>query len=324
MKNFESFLALQLEEFLAYRESLGYATRSYRSYLNIFDRYLKEKRAEWVSLQPGFFLEMRANLTMEARSVNRIISTARVLFQFLVRREYFSENPLRDIPLLKENAIVPFVFSPEQIDHLLEAMCRRLRKGKGHFLHDLALYMAVVLLARCGMRISEPLRLLRHHYRGDEKTIYIEKTKFKKDRLIPVPRTAITEMENYLSVRGSLLAHDENPYLLAGRKERPLTGAQVRYLFGKAVKDIGLDHPRKVIGTMNLSQPTAHSLRHSFAVNTLKEIKARGNCPQHALPVLAAYMGHSEYKHTTVYLKFLDAEQRQGLVEFATSHQGET
>jgi len=323
MKNFESFMAPQLEEFLAYRESLGYATRPYRSYLNIFDRYLKEKKAEWNSLHPGFFLEMSSNLKMEARSVNRIISTARVLFQFLVRRNYLSENPLRDIPLLKENTIVPFIFSPEQIDHLLEAICRRLRKTKDHFLHDLALYTAVVVLARCGMRISEPLRLLPHHYRGDDKTIYIEKTKFKKDRLIPVPKAALTEIENYLSVRESLLAHDENPYLLAGRKQKPLTGEQIRYLFGKAIKDIGLDQPRKVIGNMNFSQPTPHSLRHAFAINTLKAIKERGQSPQHALPVLAAYLGHSEYKHTTVYLKFLDAEHRQGLIDFAISHQEE-
>jgi len=323
MKNFESFLALQLEEFLAYRESLGYATRGYRSYLHIFDRYLKETKAEWNSLHPGFFLEMRAYLNVEARSVNRIISTVRVLFQFLVRREYVTDNPLKDIPLLKENTIVPFVFSPEQIDHLLEAICKRLRKSKGHFLHDLALYTAVVLLARCGMRISEPLRLLRHHYRGDDKTISIEKTKFKKHRLIPVPKAAITEIENYFSVRKSLLSHDENPYLLAGRKQNPLMDYQVRFLFHQAVKDIGLDQSRKVIGNMNFSSPTPHSLRHAFAINTLKHIKERGKSPQHALPVLAVYMGHSEYKHTTKYLKFLDAEHRQGLVEVAISHQGE-
>jgi len=323
MKNFESFMAPQLEEFLAYRESLGYATRPYRSYLNIFDRYLKERKAEWVSLHPGFFLEMRANLDMESRSVNRIISTARVLFQFLVRREYVGENPLKDILLLKENTILPYVFSAEQIDHLLKAICRRLRKTKSYLLTDLALYLAVILLARCGMRISEPLRLLRHHYRGDDKTIYIEKTKFKKDRLIPVPKAAITEIENYLSVRKSLLPHDDNPYLLADRKQKPLTIEQVSYLFRKVLKDMGLDQPRKVIGNINFSRPTPHSLRHSFAVNTLKEIKERGESTQHALPVLAAYMGHTEFKYTIVYLKFLDAEQRQGLVEFAISHQEE-
>ena len=49
---------------------------------------------------------------------------------------------------------------------------------------DLAVYLAILLLARCGMRISEPVRLLKHHYRQSEQTLYIEKTKFKKDRLI--------------------------------------------------------------------------------------------------------------------------------------------
>jgi len=323
MKKFESFMTPQLEEFLAYRKSLGYAMKTYRSYLHIFDRYLEETKALWESLNPGFFLEMRSNLNMESRSVNRIISTARAFFKFLVRREYVSENPLKDIPLLKENSIIPFIFSPEQIDQLLEAICKRLRKSKGHFLKDLGLYMAVLLMIRCGLRISEPLRLLRKHYRRDDKTIYIEKTKFKKDRLIPVPNATITEIENYLSVRQSLLPHDDNPYLLAGRKQKPITDHQVGRLFRDIRKDIGLDQPRKVIGNMNFSQPTPHSLRHSFAVNTLINIKERGESTQHALPVQAAYMGHSEYKHTALYLKFLDAEHRQNLLDFAISHQEE-
>jgi site-specific recombinase XerD len=323
MKKFESFMAPQLEEFLHYRESVGYAMKPYRSYLDILDRYLIETNAGWESLDPGFFLEMRANLNMESRSANRVISTSRAFFQFLIRREYISENPLKDITLLKENTIIPFIFSPEQIDRLLETICRRLRKSKGYFLKDLGLYMAIVLMARCGLRISEPLRLLRKHYRRDEKTIYIEKTKFKKDRLIPVPNVVVPEIENYLSVRQSLLPHDDNPYLLAGRNQKPLTDQQVGYLFRKIRKDIGLDHPRNVIGNMNFNNPNPHSLCHSFAVNTLNRIKERGESTQHALPVLAAYMGHRNYKHTVVYLKFLDARQRQDLFDFAISHQEE-
>jgi len=323
MKKFESFMAPHFEVFLDYRESVGYATKSSRSYLYIIDRYLKETNAEWESLDPGFFLLMRANLNMESRSVNRIISTARAFFQFLIRREYVSKNPLKDITLLKENTIIPFIFSPEHIDQLLEAICKRLRKSKGYFLKDLGLYIAILLMAQCGLRISEPLRLLRKHYRRDDKTIYIEETKFKKDRLIPVPNATITEIENYLSVRQSLLPHDDNPYLLAGRKQKPITDHQVGCLFRDIRKDIGLDQPRKVIGNMNFNKPTPHSLRHSFAVNTLIRIKARGESTQYALPVLAAYMGHSKYKHTTVYLKFLDARHRQDLLDFAIAHQEE-
>jgi integrase len=228
-----------------------------------------------------------------------------------------ANNPLRDIPALKENTIVPFVFCPEQVDQLLSLICSRIRKTKGRFLTDLALYLSVLLLARCGMRISEPIGLLHHHYRREDATIYIEKTKFRKDRLIPVPKDVITQIENYLSVRQALRHHDDNPYLLAGRKHKPLSDSQVRYLFRKALKDVGLDQPRRVLGNVSFSQPAPHSLRHSFAVNTLKRIKERGQSAQNALPVLAAYMGHSDYKHTSVYLRVADALSRENLVDFA-------
>ena len=161
----------------------------------------EERTHNGIRFQPFFFLEMRAHLNNESRSVNRIISSVRVFFNFLLRREYVTENPLQDIPPLKENNIVPFVFSPAQIDQLLEAASNSLRKSKRYFLTDLGKYIALLLLARCGMRISEPLSLMRQHYRRDDGTIYIEKTKFKKQRIIPVPKSVMTEIENYLSVR---------------------------------------------------------------------------------------------------------------------------
>ena len=317
MKNFESFLAPQLNEYLRYRQSLGYSIRVSRSHLLVFDRYLRQTNADWQSLQPFYFLEMRANLEMEPRSLNRVFSSVRVFFHFLLRRDYVRENPLQDVPPLRENSIIPFVFSPAQSDQLLQAVCKRVGRSEKHFLMDLAIYLAVVLLARCAMRISEPLRLMRNHYRSDDGTLYIEKTKFKKQRLIPVPRAAMTEIENYLSVRQSLNPHDQNPYLLAGINQGPLKAEQLRYVFRKALKEIGLDQGRKVIGNVNFSQPTPHSLRHSFAVNTLMKIKERGESPQRALPVLAAYMGHSEYKYTSVYLRVADAQSRKNLVDFS-------
>ena len=52
--------------------------------------------------------------------------------------------------------------------------------------------------------------------------------------------------------------------------------------------------------------------------------KKRGRSAQNALPILAAYMGHSEYKHTIKYLKFIDAQQRLGLVNFIGTHPAPT
>jgi integrase len=103
---------------------------------------------------------------------------------------------------------------------------------------------------------------------------------------------------------------------LAGKNQDPIKAEHVRYVFHKTLKQIGLDHPRRLMGNVNFSQPTPHSLRHSFAVNTLIKIKERGQSPQRALPVLAAYMGHSEYKYTSVYLRVTDALSRKNLVDF--------
>jgi integrase len=127
----------------------------------------------------------------------------------------------------------------------------------------------------------------------------------------------MVEIENYLSVRKTYQPQDLNPYLLAGKNLGPLKPEQVRFVFRSALKKTGLDQGRKVIGNMNFNQPTPHCLRHSFAVNTLIKIKSRGQSPQRALPVLAAYMGHSEYKYTSVYLRVADAQSRKNLVDFS-------
>jgi integrase/recombinase XerD len=317
MKPFKSFLAPKLNEFLIYRQSLGYSLYTIRYHLLLFDRYVMEKNANWHSFQPGFFLDMRSNIKLEKNSVNASIWAIRNFFQFLIRQGHIKINPLQDIPLLKKNTIVPFIFSPEQTDQLLAAVCKRIRKTKYHFLKDLAFYVVVFLLARCGMRISEPLRLRRCHYRRDDRTLYIEKTKFCKDRLIPIPKEVVSEIENYLSVRKCILPHDDSPFLLIRTDQKPLADQQIRFQFHKAINEAGLEQPRRVIGNVNFLQPTPHSLRHSFAVYTLLKIRERRGDPQHALPILAAYMGHSEYKYTSVYLRVTDAMSRKNLVDFS-------
>jgi len=321
MNKFKSFLSPQLQQYLIYRQNLGYSMKPSLSHLKTFDRYLKQRQAEQVLLQPSFFVQMQADIKIEPRSVNRLLSSVRVFFNYLVRTGAYDHNPVKDIPYLPENDILPYIFSPEQVNHLLAAVSNRIRKvSKCKYLKDLSGYMAIVLLARCGLRIGEPLRLKLNHYRFDEKTIYIEKTKFKKDRLIPLPQSVAIEIENYLAVRWCLLANVDNKYLLANSTPRGLNDNRVRSVFHQAVSDIGLEQPRQITGNLNISCPTPHSLRHSFAVNTLSGIKKRGGCPNNALPVLATYMGHSSYMYTIKYLKVIDAQQRLGLVNFIGTH----
>jgi integrase/recombinase XerD len=319
MSKFESSLAQKLEEYATYRTNLGYARKPLRPGLKAFDVYLKEKNAGWNDMQPSFFLQLRASMQKNPNSVNKILSDIRGFFNFLIRQGLYTHNPLQDIPPLPERYFIPFVFSPEETDQLLKAISKRIRNTEEHFLTDVALYLTVLLLARCGMRIMEPLRLRLTQYRSDDGTIYIEKTKFRKDRLIPLPVSVITEIENYLSVRRSLLPHYENPYLLAWKGQKGIADRHVRDLFHGSVKNMGLSGTKQTIGNVTFGYPTPHSLRHSFAINTLKRIKERGESTQHALPVLAAYMGHRKYQYTHAYLKVPDAKHLAGLIEFSKS-----
>jgi len=156
MKPFESFLAPQLNEFVAYRKSLGYAMNRRRAHLIAFDRYLKQTEADWSDLQPAFFLRMRADLDKSSKHANQILIIVRVFFKFLIRRGYVEENPLLDIPPLKENTTIPFIFSPQQTDQLLAAVCKRIRKTQSSFLTDLAIYLAILLLAAAACGSQSP------------------------------------------------------------------------------------------------------------------------------------------------------------------------
>jgi integrase len=308
-----------LEQFAAYRKQLGYEPDAIRCVLLDFDRYLQKHADNQSQLTPAFFLKLRASIHEDPNTVNRVLSGLRALFAFLVRRGLYSQNPLEDIPARGQRYFVPFIFTMPQTDQLLQAVCQSIRHHPRYFLFDVALYLSVLLMARCGMRINEPLRLRPEHYQPDEGTLYIEKTKFRKNRLIPLAKAVQKELDDYLRLRQLFDADNQSPYLLASKKQRGLHENQVRHVFHRAVEAIGIGQKRQIIGDMTFGKPVPHSLRHSFAINTLTQIKARGQNPQYALPVLAAYMGHRKYQYTGAYLKVNHAADRTGLIEFAKS-----
>jgi len=314
MKHFKSGISEQLEAYVAYRGVLGFTDKNLRSNLRPFDLFMEETGLSIQRIRPLDFLTFKRSLKLEPRSVNSIIMAARGFFDYLIRIEMLEDNPIRDFPLQRENAFVPFIFSPSQIQRMLRAIHRKIRQDPKYFFNDLTVYTAVFLLAQCGMRISEPLRLKHHHYREDDGTLYIEKTKFRKDRLIAFSSTVIQHMNNYLSTKQAL--QNESQWLLPAPKGGMLHPNRIYAVFHEALNDICLKRKRRIIGNTVFGAPTPHSLRHSFAVNTLQSIRDRGEDSQSALPILSAYMGHRKYRYTAVYLKFTDADQRQQLLDF--------
>lgn len=321
MKPFKSPLADYLEQYVAYRRCLGYGERNLRCGLRQFDRYVCVKNARLTDLTPSFFLELKKDFRQKQQNFNQLLLAARGFFAFLVRNQILADNPLRDIPAYRQKAYIPFVFSADQTEQLLAAVAKHIRKDPRYFLADFGRYLAIVLMAYCGLRIGEPLRLKLNDYDRLRRSIYIEKTKFNKDRLLALPLAACRPIDNYLAVRSRFV--NANPYLICGKHHAGLRGNFVRKAFDQAAADIGCTQPKRIIANTIFGRPTPHSLRHSFAINTLLKIKQQGRSPQQALPVLSAYLGHRKYRYTAVYLKVIDAQNRQQLVDFAISRQEE-
>ena len=321
MKPFESFLAPELEEYIQHRVSLGYNGRNLRSLLCPFDRYIDENKYCWDSLEPELFLDLRRKLKGESTTINGVLSGVRNFFQFLVHMGHYTHNPLRDLPAIPVGQYYPYIFSSEQIEELLLSIKARFPNNLGKDLEPASIYLSILLMAKCGLRISEPLGILVTHYCKNEGSIYIEKTKFQNDRLIPAPKSVLFEIEKYLRMRNFIEIKEKTPHLLVGQKQKSLSANHIYAVFHQAVKDIGIDETKQNMGNITFGSPTPHCLRHSFAVNTLNRIKEQGKSIWDALPILAIYMGHKRICSTTRYLTVLSAGHRQDLLDFFFSNQ---
>lgn len=323
MKNnngYKSFLGTEFKNFLNWRKDMGCIDHKHKYLFNQFDNYLIENNCRAEDITPELFINFRNTLNCEANTINMKMGILRMFFDYLNRIDSTVENPLQYISALPEKRFIPFVFSEDEIKLLLKTIYDQIKKTESTFLTDLSIYMSIVLMAHCGLRISEPLRLKVKHYRNDEKTLYIEKTKFKKDRLIPLPMNTYSELNNHFEVLKSYGLDSKDSYLLVDQKRGHLVKSDIYSSYYKALARIGLLHDKKTVkGNMSFGKSTPHSLRHSFAVNTLKRIKQRGKSPQNALPALAQYMGHEKYENTEVYLKVLDANHRKSMVDFYMS-----
>ena len=317
MNKLKSFLAKDIINFINFRKDIGYTYDKYQNIFTSFDRYVHENEVNLNDMTPAFFLKFRSDLSVEPETINRMFIILRAFFDYLIRIERISINPLTDISALKPKTYVPYVFSPQHVENLLQVIEKKIRsKSELTFLRDLAAYSAISLMAYCGLRISESLKLKDEHYRKDERTIYIEKTKFNKDRLLPLPDSAVIVIDNYQSVRNSIIKQQKFSYLFTTSSQGIIKNHTIYKTFQNAMKDLKVDPLRYQVGNITFGQPIPHSLRHSFAINTLRGACKNGRNPENVLPILAAYMGHSDYSYTMKYLKVLNSEHRSGWVDF--------
>lgn len=147
------------------------------------------------------------------------------------------------------------------------------------------------LLACTGLRVSEAIRLRMDDITPDG--LVIQRTKFRKSRLVPLHETAVAALERYLQQRRRYAPLADHVFVSVVRK--PLRRADVDRAFKIAAREVGLPNTPR--------HPTPHALRHAFATRALSTCPdGRDAITRHML-ALSTYLGHSSVAHTYWYLE---------------------
>jgi integrase len=184
----------------------------------------------------------------------------------------------------------PRILTDDELGSLIFACCR----VSPDYPERAAVLTALVgLLASTGLRSGEALRLDRADVDLIGGALHIRKTKFRKDRLVPIHPTTLTVLRNYDRHRNAVFpVPKDSAFFLSSRGNR-LSPSGLYAAFDAACKLAGLGGDKGL---------RPHDLRHRFAVTRLAVWHQEKADVQALLPLLATYLGHARYTDTAYYI----------------------
>jgi len=291
MSRFATTLAASIETYLALQQSLGYQFRKQAASLQAFLRYVHFTDARG-PLSQTLCLEfvMASNLTPNGRAIRYgvIRRFAEYHAAFDPRTEAFDRRALP-----RSRAVPPArILSDDQLRTLVAASARI---STEHPFRGQTLSTLVGLLASTGLRSGEALRLDRRDVDLTRGVLEIRKTKFRKDRLVPVHATTLSALQNYAFERDLVFPRLKTPAYFVSTRGVRLSTTGLHYGFAQACVLAGLTQQ-----ATKALRP--HDLRHRFAVTRLAEWHRQKCDVQAMLPLLATYLGHVRYSDTAYYI----------------------
>jgi integrase len=284
----------QVSKYLQQRRALGYDLKSQGEMLLNFARYLDhsghrgpfttEVALRWVNLPQN---PSRKYLTQR-------LSAVRCFARYLAVRDGRTEVPDQHLIAKAPLRQRPYLYSQRELQQLLAATGRL---WPSYPLKRLLYQTLFGLLACTGLRISEALKLNAEHVDLDRGILLIEKTKFKKSRLVPLHPTATRALRRYAQARyGRQDPCGDSPFFVKCDGNR-LTSCAVRWAFGQLRDMLGWKK-----GKGQGPQPRIHDLRHTFACRRLLCWYRQGKNVHHLVAALSTYMGHGKVTDTYWYL----------------------
>jgi integrase/recombinase XerD len=278
-------LTRAVETYLAVRRAAGYALKCEGSLLKRFAAFSEARKQHYISSKIAIeWAGLGQSIPQRARRLGIIIRFAR----YLRAEDGRHEVPPAVFGAERLPRSTPYILAAEQIRQLIDAASRMRPR-----LARMTYRTLFSLLACTGLRVSEAT-----HLRLDDITpdgLVIQRTKFRKSRLVPLHETAQAALERYLQQRRPYVPFSD--YVFVSLERKPLSLSSVDGTFRIAVKRIGL--PPGPGGRL----PSPHSLRHTFAVRALETCPdGRDAITKHML-ALSTYLGHSKVAHTYWYLE---------------------
>ena len=185
---------------------------------------------------------------------------------------------------------IPHIYSHDDILRLMTAAASLSPAGT---IRPLTYATLFGLLAATGMRISEALALRLADITDDG--LIVDKTKFKKSRLLPLHPSTRRALDAYLAIR--LRVATESDALLIDNTGKAVAYPTVIAIFLRLTRSIGL---RGTPGTGGLR---IHDMRHTFAVRSLEGCHSNAAAVSRHIVGLSTYLGHAHVTDTYWYLQ---------------------
>jgi integrase/recombinase XerD len=211
-----------------------------------------------------------------ASTTNRMISTLKNFFHYLIREQKMDHNPMDLIQGAKNRKHLPKTLSSKEIDRLLEAPDTETNNG----IRDRAI---LEVMYASGLRVSELTHLKMnelHLELGFIQTI----GKGDKERIIPIGEEALFWIKKYLEEVYPVYSKKstDSTILFLTQRGKQFTRQGIWKNLKKYVNLAGIDH-----------EVSPHILRHSFATHLLENGAD--------LRMVQELLGHSDISTTQIY-----------------------
>lgn len=281
-----------IEDFLLYKESLGFSRRSYEGFLNDFARSTK-------NTNDFFFAKSQVDSWCAIRSseiesgFRRRITALREFSKYLYALKKIDFIISTD-NLPRCNTYTPYIFSDLELYKLFEQADLTEHNSRCSENH-LIIPTIYRLIYFCGLRPNEGRELLRQDVDVENGTLFIRKNKTRKERLIPMSDD-VTEMCRKYLLKINLI-FPNSKYFFPASLEQSHSAKWLTKHFLKLWQQCKTPD--------NSSRVRVYDLRHRYATAVFMKWLDDEEDLYALLPYLSSYMGHAHFEETAYYIHLL-------------------